>query len=146
MDSKVSLTPLRAQDLQNIQEPAAGFGGRQVLSLSGDKKLSEKEKLTTLAKEFESVFMGQMLKAMRSTVQKSGFIDGGRGEEVYSSLLDDELARNMAYSRTSGLSEALVQQLLSVSQGSNPAQETGAQNISRDGGKKPMDSNGGGVE
>ena len=40
-------------------------------------------------------FYGQMIKAMRSTVGKPAYFDGGRGEEVFRAQLDQKLAEHM---------------------------------------------------
>lgn len=37
-------------------------------------------------------FYGQMIKAMRSTVDKPAYFHGGRGEEVFQGQLDQQLA------------------------------------------------------
>ena len=42
------------------------------------------------------VFFGQMLKAMRQTVDKSAYFNGGRAEEVFQSQLDQILSEKMA--------------------------------------------------
>ncbi len=97
--------------MSSKKSPAAGFGGKEVYGVSGDKNMSGKEKLTVLAKEFESVFLNRMLSAMRATVQKSGLIDGGQAEELFTGMLDEEMARQMAFSYGSGLSASLVEQL-----------------------------------
>jgi len=117
----------QAKSQPKAAEPAAGFAGKPLLSLTGDKSSSEKEKLTILAKEFESIFMNQMLKTMRATISKSGLIDGGRGEEIFTEMLDEEMSRQMAFSQKDGLSASLVEQLMYVSQARNDA--------------KPMDKN-----
>jgi len=110
MDAKIAGAG-GAMDWRLMQEPASGIDGQQLRSVSGNKSMTEKEKLGILAKEFESVFMGQMLQSMRSTVQKGGLIDGGHGEEMFSSMIDSEMARKMAYSQNSPLATALVEQM-----------------------------------
>lgn len=111
MDMKIGGGSLDASTLRLMKEPEAGFGGSSARSLSSDKTLNSKEKIASLAREFESVFMGQMIKAMRTTIPKSGLVDGGHGEEIYTSLLDEELSRRMSYSQQGGLSQALADQL-----------------------------------
>jgi flagellar protein FlgJ len=59
----------------------------------------------------EALFIHHMLSEMRKTVVKSGLIDGGRAEEVYTSLLDAEMAKGMARSESLGLSSMLLEQL-----------------------------------
>jgi Rod binding domain-containing protein len=41
-------------------------------------------------------FFGQMMKAMRSTVDKPAYFHGGQGEEVFNSQLDQQLADAMS--------------------------------------------------
>jgi len=89
----------------------SGFAGQPVLSLTGDQTRTGLEKIETLAREFESIFMNQMIKSMRATVDRSGLIDGGSAERVYTDLLDETLSREMAFSQRDGLSAALVEQL-----------------------------------
>jgi flagellar protein FlgJ len=59
----------------------------------------------------EALFIHHMLSEMRKTVPKSGFMDAGRAEEIYTSLLDAELAKEMARSGGLGLSVILQEQL-----------------------------------
>lgn len=92
-------------------KPDSGIDGRSILSLKGDKSMNDKQKVEVLAKEFESIFLNQMLKSMRSTIQKNKVINGGSGEEMFQGMQDEELARQMAYAQNGGLSSALVSQL-----------------------------------
>jgi len=89
----------------------SGFGGAPVSSLTGDKGKTEREKLEILAHEFESVFLNQMIKTMRKTIDKSNLIDGGSAERIYTDLLDETLSRDMAFSQKGGLASELVDQL-----------------------------------
>lgn len=111
MDLKIGTGALDTDSLRLMKDPAVGFGGASALALSGDKSLKTKDKIANLACEFESIFMNQMLRAMRSTIPKNGLVNGGHGEEIYTSLLDEELSRQMAYTQQNGLSQALADQL-----------------------------------
>ena len=73
---------------------------------------SETEAIKKLSQEFESVFLGIVLKSMRDTVPKSELIDGGNGEAVFRSMLDTEYAKAMAKQGSAGLSEMIEKQLL----------------------------------
>jgi Rod binding domain-containing protein len=53
-----------------------------------------------------------MFKSMRSSVQKSGLIDGGNAEEIYTSMLDSEYAKQMSQQGASGLADMIERQLL----------------------------------
>lgn len=124
MDAGEVNAPLKRNYTKTGRAPAPGFGGQQILGLTGNKKLSEKEKLDILAREFESIFLNQMLKTMRSTVQKSELINGGSSEEIFTAMLDEEMARQMAYKQNNGLSSALVEQLSSMIKGADGGKET----------------------
>ncbi|MCC6501682.1 MAG: peptidoglycan DD-metalloendopeptidase family protein [Deltaproteobacteria bacterium] len=66
--------------------------------------------LKEAAAEFESLFINQMLKSMRETITKGELFHGGNAEEIYTSMLDTELSKNMARSGGIGLSEMLLRQ------------------------------------
>jgi flagellar protein FlgJ len=68
-------------------------------------------KLKAACEDMEALFVHHMLSEMRKTVPKSGLIDGGRSEEIYTSLMDAELAKKMAGSGGLGLSTILLEQM-----------------------------------
>lgn len=111
MDLKIGSPGLDADSMRLMKDPTAGIGGASALALAGDKTMKSKDKVANLAREFESIFMNQMLKAMRQTIPKNDLINGGHAEEIYSSLLDEEFSRRMAYTQQGGLSQALANQL-----------------------------------
>jgi flagellar protein FlgJ len=59
----------------------------------------------------ESLFISHLIKEMRATVEKSGFIDGGQAEEIFTSLLDVEISKKMSAAGGIGLSAILLEQL-----------------------------------
>lgn len=67
--------------------------------------------LRKACQDFESVFTYELLKSMRKTIDKCELFHGGQGEEIYESLLDQELAKNMSGYGSNSLSEMLYQQL-----------------------------------
>ena len=62
--------------------------------------------------DMESLFIFYMLKEMRATIPKTGFISGGKGEEIYTAMLDSQLAKELAAERGIGLSPLLSESLL----------------------------------
>ena len=68
--------------------------------------------LREAAREFESVFMYQVVKAMRQTVPKGGLIEKGEGEEVFEGMLDEEWSKKLvSRGGPTSLSEVLYRQL-----------------------------------
>ena len=67
--------------------------------------------LRSACEGMEALFITHMLSEMRKTVPKSDFLGGGRAEEIYTSLMDAELAKQMAGAGGLGLSSVLLEQL-----------------------------------
>ena len=61
--------------------------------------------------QMESLFIHHLLKEMRATIDKSGFISGGRAEEIYTSMLDAETANGISARGGIGLAQMLLGQL-----------------------------------
>lgn len=75
----------------------------------GNEKRTE---LMQAAKSFEAVFVGQMVNAMRQTVQKGGMIPESQAEKVYQSMLDSEYSQQLADTEQIGLSHMIYEHLL----------------------------------
>lgn len=66
-----------------------------------------------VARLFESMFTQMLFKSMRATVQKSGFMDGGRAEEMFTGMLDTNLSEAASKrGRGIGLADNLVKMYL----------------------------------
>lgn len=78
---------------------------QQVQKEKDDKKLLE------ACKNLESVFVNMMFKQMQSTVQKTGLMDGGFGEEIYNDMLLDKYAEEATKGSGLGLAQVMYKQL-----------------------------------
>jgi flagellar protein FlgJ len=68
-------------------------------------------RLYKACREFEAIYIKQMLNVMRKTVDRSGLLDGGFAQEVFEDMLYDEYAKKMAEHAGFGLSDSLYRQL-----------------------------------
>ena len=94
---------------ENILEPIKKNFGK----IKGDEPLDvKKEKLKKATKEFESYFLLHMMKAMRKTIPESGLLDGGLGKDVYTGILDEEMARKMSGTSAGSIGEMLYKSLV----------------------------------
>ncbi len=73
--------------------------------------------LRKACKNFESIFTYHLLKSMRKTIEKCDLLHGGQGEDVYQSLFDMELSKQMADLSPGSLSRLLYNQLKKLSSG-----------------------------
>jgi len=89
--------------MQFSQYQADKFKGK---NLTGDQK-----KLYQTSKEFEAIFIKQMLSSMRKTVNKTGLMEGGMAEDIFEDMLYDEYASKMAETGDFGIADTLYQQL-----------------------------------
>ena len=109
MDDKILST---AQELvpinQVYQNQRVGHGLKSIKYHAGDK---DDPRLRAACAEMESLFISHLIKEMRATVEKSGFIDGGQAEEIFTSLLDVEISKKMSAAGGIGLSAILLEQL-----------------------------------
>ncbi|THF64450.1 flagellar assembly peptidoglycan hydrolase FlgJ [Pseudothauera rhizosphaerae] len=84
-------------------------------SLSDLQRLSREqpdspETLRAAAKQFEALFLQMALKAMRQATPQNGLFDNEH-TRTYQSLLDQQLALQLAHSRNNGMSDVLFRQL-----------------------------------
>ncbi len=68
-------------------------------------------KLRRLADELESVFLNQLFQAMRQSVPDGGLGEASPGEEMFTAMLDEQLAKEAAFKWEGGLGEDLYRQL-----------------------------------
>ena len=87
-----------------LETPPLVHGGRQKSAggaSSGTteaKRSSEgdRERLARACSEFEAIFVEQLFKTMRASVPDAGLLHGGRAEEIYTGMLDQQVAMEMA--------------------------------------------------
>ena len=64
---------------------------------TGQTTVSEREKkLKKACADFEAILVYQLLKTMRQTIPKSGFLSGSHGKDTYEMMLDQKIADDLA--------------------------------------------------
>ena len=82
---------------------------RADLRMSGEGREGVREKAAL--KEFEQVFLYQLLREMRKTVSKDGVLAASRQQEFFEEMMDDFLAGKMAESGQLGIARQMELQL-----------------------------------
>lgn len=72
----------------------------------------QRDALRKAARQFEAVFINQMISAMRKTVGEGGLIDKSNGQDIFEGMLDEEWSKKLANKAgPNSLSEILYRQL-----------------------------------
>lgn len=90
-----------------VAPPRTGTGAK--LPAAGERAAATDN--ATAARQMESLFAFELVKAMRRTVPENGLMSGGRGEEIMRSIQDQALAEAVAAKGGLGLAERLLETL-----------------------------------
>ncbi len=106
---------MKVENIRPLQDLASHTEQKDNKVFQRSKRANDKTSIKKVAEDFESIFLEILLKSMRKTVVKSGFLDGGNAEGIYKDMLDSEYAKNMASaSGENSLSFQIEKQLLGV--------------------------------
>ena len=83
-------------------DPRAGFAGLNPKDPAAAQRV---------ASEFEAMFLSILMKSMRATVTKSGLFGEGKGEEMFRSLWDEQMARQTTNGEGLGLADLLARSI-----------------------------------
>ncbi|MDX1765309.1 MAG: rod-binding protein [bacterium] len=85
------------------------LGGRTEELAAGarDGRLGGADEAREAAREFESFLLYYLIKTMRETVQESELFGNRRSEQVYRSMMDEEVANHLAERGGLGLQVAI---------------------------------------
>jgi peptidoglycan hydrolase FlgJ len=91
------------------QNPSPEKSIRQSTARGGEKEKYNRD-LKKAADGFEELFVHKMLQVMRQSVPKTNLWDGGRGEEIFQDMLDENYAKIITKNKALGLSRVLYEQ------------------------------------
>ena len=79
--------------------------------------INKETRLRQACADFEALMLQQMMRMARESMPKSGLLDGGFAEDMFRSVQEEELSKNMSQGRGMGFGELLYRQ---ISQQINP--------------------------
>ncbi len=122
--SKLSVT--NAVDALNASQAAKSLKAAQgvksaqgVEKPSNDGKTHEMRQLEKAASDFEAIFINQVLKASRDSSTKVSLFGDSKGEETFTSMLDQEYSNIMSSGEGIGLKESLLKQFALITPAKN---------------------------
>ena len=76
--------------------------------------LSDKEvkKIEAAAKDFEAMFVTEMMKPMFEQIKPNKMFGGGKGEEIFSGMMLQEYGKMMAETGQLGIADSVKQELI----------------------------------
>ena len=95
--------------MQNSQERNEGSIPRS--AFSWDTPIDKTDKLYEVCLELETILIKNLIKSMRSTVQKNSLIDTGFAGEIYEDMLYDEYSKTLARNASFGFAEMAYRDL-----------------------------------
>ncbi len=108
-----------AFQLKHLENQARHLATAKPGSAGQEGSGQQDEQLMGVARQFESLLIHQMLKAMRRTVQKSDLLNSFSLQQ-YESMLDEEIAKEMAEHKGLGLADMLYHQLRRINDPADP--------------------------
>lgn len=92
----------------NPVQGAGPTGVRDHLAALRDGRIQgEEARLRAATRLLEGTFYQELFKAMRETVPEGGALDGGSGEEMFTSMLDQHVSDAAALRSQRGIGQAL---------------------------------------
>lgn len=101
------LSSSAAIDVANVQ---AGESPAKALEYAGRSR--NKDRIDEVAKDFEAVFLTQMLEHMFEGIESDPLTGGGEAENVYRSLMLDQYGRSISRAGGIGVANQVKQELL----------------------------------
>jgi peptidoglycan hydrolase FlgJ len=84
------------------------------------RSVSQDSKINSACTEMESLFIQNMFKEMRASIPKGGLTSGGKAEEMFTDMLDAEMAKSFSASGGIGLSSMVRRQLEDIPKKTTP--------------------------
>lgn len=79
-----------------------------------DQKTRNLESLRESSREFETIFVMEMFKAMRKAVPEGGLFEKSMASDMFTEMLDMETAREATRGQGLGIGEAMYKQMASI--------------------------------
>ena len=90
-----------------VDGPSRSLGSGILERLRSGAIQDEDARLRAATSALEGTFYEELFKAMRESVPESGLVDGGAGEDAFTTMLDQHLAEVQASRSERGIGRAL---------------------------------------
>ena len=84
---------------------------KQDANNSMEEKMEREKKLKKVCADFESIFIYNMLRKMRTTIPKSGLMNEMKGKDTYETIMDQKVSEDLANKGGIGIQKMLFNQI-----------------------------------
>ncbi|RNC67264.1 MAG: flagellar biosynthesis protein FlgJ [Desulfuromonadales bacterium] len=103
-----------------LMQESEATRARQLAARGGAVSDRERKSARKVAQDFEAMMVGMMVKSMRETVGTDTLTGGGKGEETFRSMLDQEYATAFAAQGGLGIAPLIEKQIIGDLQRQKP--------------------------
>ena len=107
----------------NAKMDLAKFQATQPNDIARKAKTMDKAKIRETAESFEAMVMNQFLGQMFTDLDTDGPFSGGKGEEVFQSLMIDEYSKGIAKQGGVGIADMVEKQLIQYQEAQQQSQD-----------------------
>lgn len=108
----IGVADLAMRQMQYGESQMAGKRLQSLAATSGAN--SDNIKLRQVAREFEAMFINQMLQHMSAGIKSDEAFGGGPGEEMFRSMLNQEYANGLSARGGLGIADQVYRQMLAM--------------------------------
>ena len=77
-------------------------------------KITDKKSMEDVAREFEAVFISEMVKPMFEGIETDDLFGGGKGEEIFRGMMIQEYGKNVADRDATGIQTQVMNKLIEM--------------------------------
>ncbi len=97
-----------------LMQASQGDTGKIGKNINAARQAKNLEKVGETAKEFEAVFMTEMMKPMFEGIETAAPFGGGKGEEVFQGFLLQEYGKLLSQTGSVGIADQVKQQMIQM--------------------------------
>lgn len=97
-----------------LQAAQSHLGASSLAGAAKPSAAAGKAEVEKAAREFEGLFLAEMLKPMFEGLETDGMFGGGQAEETYRGLLIQEYGKSIAQAGGIGLADQIAQEMLKL--------------------------------
>ena len=89
-------------------------------------QIKDKKNMEEVARDFEAVFIGEMIKPMFEGIETDDMFGGGKGEEIFRGMMLQEYGKEIASKNITGIQTQVMNKLIEIQADKTQQEQTSA--------------------